>query len=433
MKEFKMGMAKADITPELGCLLYGYPRERRAERILDRLEVGVIALNNGEETLLMISNDICAINLDLCEDIKAKIADATGVKKENILHSCIHTHSGPVTRNSVGWGTADMEYINGTLLEGTVEAANKAIANMQPAVMGVGKTDSMAGMNRREIDPDGNVILGQNTDGVYDPTMTVVAFKDLAGKNLGSFVHFAAHPTVAGSNFSITRDWPGYMIDRISDLTGAPCMYINGAEGNVGPRLSNGRTTADDSYLPEIGNIAADDAEKAYNAISEYKAPEMKIKDGIIVYPYAELPSLEEIEQQIVEMGNPDDLVATEITKYAQLHKIKALYESGDEIPTGKNVQQTVVALDDIAFVPFPFEAFCEIAISLSEKSPYRDTILLGLTGGSYGYLPSREEIPLGGYEILSFRAASVPRFVDLLGEHLVDENVRLLNELINE
>ena len=58
MKVFKMAMAKADITPELGCLLYGYPRERHAERILDRLEVGVIALNNGEETLLMISNDI---------------------------------------------------------------------------------------------------------------------------------------------------------------------------------------------------------------------------------------------------------------------------------------------------------------------------------------------------------------------------------------
>lgn len=433
MKEFKMGMAKADITPELGCLLYGYPRERRAERILDRLEVGVIALNNGEETLLMISNDICAVNLDICEDIKSKIADATGVKKENILHSCIHTHSGPITRNSVGWGTADMEYINGTLLEGTVEAANKAIANMQPAVMGVGKTDSMAGMNRREIDPDGNVILGQNTDGVYDPTMTVVAFKDLAGKNLGSFVHFAAHPTVAGSNFSITRDWPGYMIDRISDLTGAPCMYINGAEGNVGPRLSNGRTTADDSYLPEIGNMAATDAEKAYNSISEYTVPELNINTANIEFPYTDLPPVEEVEKEIAAMGNPDELVATDITKYAQLNKIKTLYESGDDVPTGKIVEQTVIALDELAMVPFPFEAFCEIALDLRRKSPYKDTILLGLTGGSYGYLPSEEQIPYGGYEIASFHASNVPAFSDSLGAHLVDENVRLLNQLYNK
>ena len=428
-----MGMAKADITPKLGCLLYGYPSVRHADRVADRLEVGVIALNNGAETLLMISNDICAVNLDICEDFRTKIAEATGVKKANILHSCIHTHSGPVTKNAAGWGTADMDYIYGALFEGTVDAAHKAIDSMQLAVMGVGTSESMAGINRREIDANGNVILGQNPDGPYDPTLIVVSFKSLNGQNLGSFVHFAVHPTVAGANLSITRDWPGYMIDRITEITGAPCMYINGAEGDIGPRLSNGRTIADDSYLPEIGNIAADDAEKAYNKIEEFIIPELKIKSGMILFPFAEIPTLEEVEQKIIDMGDPDKLVETDILKHAQLCKLKALYESGEQVPTEKVVEQTVISIGGIAMVPFPFEAFCNFALALREKSPYENTILLGLTGGSYGYLPTEDQIPLGGYEIESFFAASVPPFSHKLGEHLISENVNLLNELFRK
>jgi len=432
MNKFMMGMSKEDITPDLGCLLYGYPRERHADKILDPLSVGAVAIKSGDESVLLFGVDICAVNMDICDKICEEISAATGVKKENILYSCIHTHSGPVTRNSVGWGTADMDYINGTLIPKSIKAAKDAMASMVTALMGVGVVESNVGMNRREI-KDGEVILGQNPNGPFDNQMTVVTFKSENGKNLGSIVHYGAHPTVAGSNSSITRDWPGFMIDRIAEISGAPCMYINGAEGDVGPRLSNGRTTADDSYLEEIGLMAASDAEKAFYAATDFIIPELKVLTETIKHTYSPFPSIDEIDAKIAELGDPKDHVATQITTYAQLCKMRDIIASGAEIPTCRSVNQTVIALDDLAMVPFPFEAFTEIALTLKEKSPFKNTILLGLTGGSYGYLPTKEQISYGGYEVLSFRAASIPPFDENLGAHLVEENVRLLNKLYNE
>lgn len=37
------------------CLLYGYAEEHRAQRVVDRLEVGVVAVSQNEETVLFVS------------------------------------------------------------------------------------------------------------------------------------------------------------------------------------------------------------------------------------------------------------------------------------------------------------------------------------------------------------------------------------------
>lgn len=429
-EDFYVGMAKADITPALDCLLYGYPSERHAARVMDQLSVGVVAVKQGEETVLLISAEICEINREKCEEIRKAIGEVTGVKWENIIYATVHTHSGPVTHTNEGWGEADDDYLDKRLTTASVEAAKKALASMQPAVMGIGTVDSMAGVNRRQVTADGEVILGQNPDGPYDPIMTVIHFQAVSGEKIGSIVHFAAHPTAAAENLSITRDWPGLMVDRIEELSGAPCMYINGAEGDVGPRLSNGKTTGDESYVEEIGLVAAADAEKAYRSIDTYKTPSLRVSYGSIQLPFIEPPSIEAVEERIEAMGDPEKLIEVDITKYAQLQKIKAVYESGNPFPEGMEIPQTLIAIGDLALVPASFEAFCNIALSIREKSPYQFTLLLGLTGGCCGYLPTEDQIPYGGYEVDSFHAAGVISFVDNADKYMIDQNVELLNKM---
>lgn len=433
MNNFLVGMAKTNVTPPLGTLLYGYPLERPASKLLDEIEVGAIAIKQDSEVIVFISAEICSMNLDNCQSVAEAVSKATDTKKENVLYSCIHTHSAPITRTSAGWGTADEEYVNNTLIPKSIEVAKNAIANMQPAIMAIGSVESYVGINRREFNSDGEVILGQNPNRPYDPTMTVFVFKSTKGNNIGTMIHFATHPTSAGPNFSITRDWPGYMIDRVEAITGAPCMYINGAEGDVGPRLSNGKTTGDDSCIEEIGLIAANDAEKAVNSAVDFKVPEIKIMTETIQLPFIEMPSLESVIRDMEAMGDPSKLIEVDISTYARLEKIKKIYDDGAEIPTYMELNQTVISFDDLAIVPLPFECFCNIALSLREKSPYSQTLLFGLTGGSFGYLPTEDQLSLGGYEIASFRAATIPGFIDSLDKYLVTENVNLLKQLYNK
>lgn len=79
-----------------------------------------------------------------------------------------------MTHTSEGWGEADNDYLDNRLTTASIESAKKALASMQPAVMGIGTVDSMAGVNRRQVTDDGEVILGQDPDGPYDPIMTVI-------------------------------------------------------------------------------------------------------------------------------------------------------------------------------------------------------------------------------------------------------------------
>lgn len=297
--------------------------------------------------------------------------------------------------------------------------------------MGWGTVDCLAGINRREI-KDGKVILGQNPSGPYDPTMTGIVFKTPSGENIATIIHFAMHPTCSGSNFSITRDWPGYMVDRIEEVTGASCMYINGAQGDIGPRLSNGQTTGDESSAKEAGTIAADSAEKLVNSITEFKVPELNLASGKIPLPTVPVPSFEQVLNDMEKMGDPEKLVDLDVKIYDTLKRIKAIYEKGESFPPDIVLNQTVIALDSLALVPFPFESFCEIALSLNEKSPYERTLLLGLTNGTLSYLPTEEQLPYGGYEVGSFHCSSIPPFIDSMDKYIVEENVKLLNTLHN-
>ncbi|MBR2500211.1 MAG: neutral/alkaline non-lysosomal ceramidase N-terminal domain-containing protein [Clostridia bacterium] len=432
MKEFLVGMAKGDITPEVGSLLYGYPSKRPSERVLDGLKVSAIAISQNNETVLLISSDLCSIGIEECDFVRESISKDFNIPFENIIFSAIHTHSGPVTRTSAGWGTADMDYLKNILIPVSCDIAKKAIESLKPAVMAVGITDSYVGVNRREME-NGEVILGQNPDGPYDPQMTLVMFKTQDGENIGSFIHFATHPTSAGANLSITRDWPGFMMDRIEEITKAPCMYVNGAEGDIGPRLSNGKTIADEPSMVEMGKIAAKDAEKAYENLGEFKAPELKTLSADLFLPYIEAPTYESVLADMKAMGNPEDLIEVDISTYARLEKIKGMYERGEAFAKGLTLKHIVISMGDLAIVPLPFELFCEISLGIKKGSPFSKTLVFGLSNGSRGYIPTEDQIPFGGYEIGSFRAASIPGFIDGLDKHLVKENVNFLNRLNNK
>ena len=65
----------------------------------------------------------------------------------------------------------------------------------------------------------------------------------------------------------ITREWSGVMTDAVEKDSGAITAFFNGPEGDVGPRLSNGRTVGDLSHVHELGKMAAKDALKLYSKL----------------------------------------------------------------------------------------------------------------------------------------------------------------------
>ncbi len=444
MKEqFMAGVGRARITPPLGTLLYGYAFKRVATKVNDDLNVTALAVKQGDLAAIIISADVVSIGVELGDRLRAMISKETEISAKNISISAIHTHSGPAIKTSKGWGNADESFINEIFIPQTIVAAKRAVESLVPAVMGVGTTHSEVGVNRREMTQDGKIILGQNPYGIFDPTMTVVSFKGLDGAPIANMVHYAAHGTAAGRNVEITRDWPGVMIDRMENETGATTLFFNGSEGDSGPRLSNGQTTGDTEdwtktdkptgdirYVYEIGSVAAVDAVRAYKSIKEYSEVEFKAESDILRLPYDPQWTQEQAEARLSELDAKDKLIEVENREYAKVATIVDMYKSGIPFDTHMEIEQTIFAFNSVAFVPFHFEFFSEIGLRMRKYSPFAYTLCVCNTNGSNFYLPSSDQFVRGGYEIDIFRLANVYKLIDDTDTVIINENMRILNKL---
>ncbi len=421
----KVGVSKEKISPKMGTLLAGYPWERRANGIADDLDVSVIALKNEKEKALLISATLTEVYLPILEEIKAEIDKRFGVK--TVIFCSTHTHSGPVLFDLAGWGSADIEYKDTVLLPKTLIAVETALSNMQNAKVGVGCTDSLVGVNRREIRADGKVYLGENPDGIMDTKMYVVSFVSENNQPICNLVHYAAHGTcvTVPDDLWVTRDWPGVMVDMLEDKSGAVSVFFNGAEGDIAPRKIPGMTY-NLEMMREVGKKAGNDAIRAYNSILEYKDVDLKTVFGTVKLSYDELISEEVALEELNKLG--DDLDGEhQLEKQKWLDVINAHKQ---EKKTHMSFEQVVLSVGDVAFVPFPFEPFTEIAVNLAKQSPFKYTLSLSNANGCNGYLPSSTEIPKGGYEIWEYKHGRAYVLTDNADKEIVQENLKLLNEL---
>ena len=430
---FRVGVGRREITPPVGTPMSGYTPQRPCESVHDPLHIIVLVIEQGERRILLAALDVCNPG-NAGKDIRSAMAEAAGVPFENTSYSATHTHSGPVTFVTPPFMNPNPEYVYGTLIPRAAEAAKEAAASLEWAEMGIGVTDSQVAVNRRQITEDGSIILGQEPLGLYDPRMTVVSFRSPAGKILCSLVHYGCHNTASGKNKEITRDWCGVMKDRLEAETGAVAMFFNGCEGDCGPRLPNGKTTGDLAMAMALGEVAAKDAVRAWQSIDRWQG-ELPLRrySGTVELPYMKFPPLPELEKMIEEMGDPEALSEMDRARRRCYIRQCELMKSGKELPEALSYGQTVFALGEFAFVPSPFESFSDMTMRISRHSPFARTVVVSQSNDRLFYLPTQDQIPLGGYEVKTGVWDRIRPFVTDADRHYVSGVLRLLREMKEE
>ncbi len=424
----KVGVAKQIISPELGALLAGYPRERKTQWIADDLEVTAIAIGNEKETALLISATLTCLGNPVANEIRRLIKEKFGIT--STVFSLTHTHSGPVTYDYEGWGLTDAKYTNEILIPKTLIAVEEALSSMQEAKVGVGQTESFVGVNRRLM-WEGKAVLDEDPNGIFDKRMFVVSFVSKDDKPICNIVSYGAHATSVRLNddwYCVSRDWPGEMVDAMEKRTGAITAFLNSTEGDVAPRRPEGMHEGLE-MKKKVGEQASKDAIRAYGTITEYKEVDLKVVEDTIKLPYDELPSLEFVNDELKKyLGELNSMALKE--KQRLLDIIEA---HKHEIKTHMVLNQVIIAIGDIAFVPFSFEPFTEIGLKLFERSPFKYTFCISNANGYDGYLPTAYEITRGGYEVWGFKNSTAYVLTDNADEEIIKENLRLLNVLKNK
>ena len=427
--KFLCGASKQDITPPIGTALFGYRPDVFSTSVHDPLDVTAVAFSDGVKTNILISATVCEIRNDISELLRDSAAEAAGLERKDIILAATHTHCAPNVAGMDGWGEVDFGYIESILRPAVARAAKEAAENLCEAEMGVEDGESLVGINRRQLNRDDRISLGQNPWGAFDPVMTVMAIRRADDKKgIVNIVHYGCHGTACGCAHEITRDWSGMMLDRMEKLTGTISTYINGAEGDVGPRLTNGLTVGDISYVEELGSQAASDAIRIYNKIKTYSVPGTTAYHGKVTLPYKPMPELDAVKKELSGYTEPEKLINVQKLWYGHLKEVEEYLESGrTDMPEGYIIDQTIIRVGDIVFIPFPFEIFSEISIRLRQYSGIRHTLSLACSNGTNGYLPVQSELCRGGYEVDVFRCAGLFNMVDNADWYAVNDNLRII------
>jgi len=424
MGQLKVGVGQEIITPKVGSMLLGYTPMRPALSIHDDLHVTAFAFETEGIRSLYLAADLCNMYYPELE-IREMIAKETGVPEDHMVISCTHTHSGPHTGKDCEETFFYMETI---FIPACIKASKVALDNLKSAQLGVGTTYSDVAVNRRQIKEDGKMIHGQNPHGSWDPTMTVVSFREPDGTPIGNIIQYGCHNTASGKNDEVTRDWCGVAIDRLQQVSGGVTAFINGCGGDCGPRLPNGKTTANLQMAMELGGKAAVDAVRAWKSIKLWQDAPMKVHSGSITLPLMKV-TVENTLAQAATLGDPEKLKGIPLGCYNRLMDRVEFLQQGNIPETERVIERTVIAVGPVAFMPLPFEPFSMITLRIKDHSPFPYTLVPGYSNGALSYFPSTDQLLRGGYEVMLFRCRDFP-FAEDAEQHLVAGCLKLLREL---
>ncbi len=395
-----LGVKRDIITPRLDANLFGYRLDVISDSVNDDLTATAFYFKQENKEALLVTLDLCIIANGFKDTLTSKIEERFGISKSCCIIHATHTHSGPTIGGMYGWGDPNVEYMEEILYPNVLSAIEGAISSARAVSMAIASGDSLIGINRREITPENEIKLGQNPWGPFNPKMTILSFKDESGEPVANLIHYGAHATAAGSSTEISRDWPGVMVDILEAETGAITAFINGPEGDVGPRLVNGKTTGARkiSYAMRHGAVAGQDAVRVYKSMGVYHTPRLSVYTGEVNIPLdRRIPldvateAYEEFRGETVNhRGQMEHYYRTVIESY------RNGYEEIDSIP----FTQTIIRLGDVAIVSFPYELFSEIGLRIDRASEIPHVLSLSNANGGYGYFATESELCRGGYEI---------------------------------
>ena len=375
--ELRAGAARVDITPQNSQWLMGY-QARQSIGVHDKIYHRVLALEAGGTPFFLISTDVCLFSPNFHDAVMRDLQSRTGIDPAQVWWSVTHTHAAPeigppdMYKALLGRSDHDWDRSYTTLATNAlIDAVKAAREKLEPARLSFATTTSNANINRRARDVDGKISLGLNPDGPVDRQVNLLRVTRADGSPLALVVNYAMHGTVmSGQNLKISGDGPGVVAAYLEEQLGGTVLYVNGAAGNIAPIYS---VYADPSsgHLSQFRVLLGDRVIAAARAMPA-GSDRIVIRHG----------------HQVVETPRREDLVwPDELAGYA----------TGDRQRI--KLPLRFVAINDTVLWSAPVEMFCEIAMNIREKSPFKQTFYFGYTNGWFGYLPTAKAFEEGGYE----------------------------------
>lgn len=222
---FTIGFAKVNLTPAFPISMggYGSRRGKLYTSVRDSIFVRAIVIHNGVQKVALVSADLLLIPLAVSEKLKSKLA-AIGFSLNNTYLGATHTH------NSIGnWADGAISFFYGPYQDSVVthisdrivESIQLASANGKPSTLKTGVISVAQAVKNRLV-----------KGGPEDPLLRIIEIHRSDSSKL-LFMSYAAHATCLSSkDLSLSRDYPGKLVDKLESKGYSFVMFMAGAVGS---------------------------------------------------------------------------------------------------------------------------------------------------------------------------------------------------------
>lgn len=373
------GFGKCEILPNPDSrqplYIAGYNQALEISGVLDYCQARAVWLDTGADGILIIGVDCVALDSGTVNEIRARLSDIEGCAHINVYST--HTHAGPDTLGlwgGIGQNGKNSDYMK-SLIDAAENAAREAYATQKPGRMYFGYVRTRS-MYRDSRTPD-----------VSDENLYHIRFQPDDGSSGTRMLFYGAHAeSLRGANTLLSRDFPGRLVDGVSNATGDNALFMPGAIGGL---------IMTKEFVADTTRDAVKNLEITSEKLIEYAlsiTPDMETEISAEMRFHSEIFS--------VPLDNPV------FVTYKFLGILNNQSEKG-EGATGYNVvtELCLLQLGDILIALIPGEIFPELVLGqvfastvkgavnptplkeIAEKYGYERLLIIGLANDELGYI----------------------------------------------
>lgn len=358
---------KTDVTPNRPCRMGGYERTKKSEGILDPIQVNYMGLEVQHKPILLAMIDCICLDKEFVSDVKQAVSRRTGLSENQIIISCIHTHSAPcffkLTFESVPAETELTIQLKKTIIEDLCKCSDSMIpCTLQYETCMI---DGMYGnRNQKEAwsDKSFHVLKFYHNDTL-----------------IGSFVNISTHPTLlGGDNLLLSADLLGHIRNQLEEELHAPVLISNGSCGDVSTRFY--RTHHENLNLCTEA-ILKQYQEKKQQIRLELNKCDMYAIDLQSTSDFTKDPVHQKLKEAILKQDSAiNDLF---------LHKCE-IKESFGRFTL--HLHADIIAYNDLILITLPGDILSTFGRRIKAAFPDKIVILICYSGGYCNYFVPKEE-----------------------------------------
>ena len=439
-----IGVAREDISPPAGIYsrCWGAATEFTATGLDMPLSLTALAFSNPEiddERYVLLAIDGTWWQSQQESFLRRSVCEANGLNLHQVIGNLSHTHSGvPLTGDHEGLPGGELlqPYIT-EIIEAAVRASRAAFADSRPACLEWRYGHCGLASDRDfQPDPHGEFSIGYNPSGEADGTTAVGRVTDLKGELIATVVNYACHPTtLAWDNRLISPDYIGGMREVVERETGGkPCLFLQGASGNLAPRLQYvGDPAIARRHGRQLGYAAMSTLAGMADTPSKLVFREVR-KSGANLAVWTEetdsLPSELSGKCHYLELAIKgdfptlaileSDIAATDdpVMRERLRRKIRIRKIVGEDASFRFPVW--IWRLGDSAVIGHPGEAYSEMQTTVRAAFPGLPVIVMNVANGSIGYLPPAKDYSKPGFYTV-WQTPFAPGCLEKLTDHCIE------------